>query len=196
MNKLKLTEEKIKEIDQSELEEYFFTACKKNDLETVKYLLLSPELKKYNKNVKINTQESRGLVTACYGNAINVVKYLLTSPDLAEKANINADEADAIRMCCWNGHVELLDYLLTSPELSTKANIYINNTSVFQVAVNRGKMKVVEYLIFDYQIEFNADIQNFVKKEPQIQSMFEKRDVYNRLNEQLENKSEKRKMKI
>lgn len=138
---------------QSIMNEGFMISCYPGHLETIKYLLTSPEVK-----VKpdIHYEKDVALAIACGYNYIEIVKYLLTSSDLKEHANLHADNNRAFVWACEFGHVEIIDYLLHSKDLKIHANMNdISETKqlAFLAACSEGKLDVLKYLKSQPQLD-------------------------------------------
>jgi hypothetical protein len=80
--------EKLIQADQNALDHYFTEACSRGDLNVVKFLLASPELKNH---ANIHTSNDLGIYFACKIKDKELVNYLLSSEDIKE--NITAEIA-------------------------------------------------------------------------------------------------------
>ena len=156
--------------------------------------MTSPDLKEH---ADINAQDDWGFSWACrYGN-LEVVKYLLTSDELKEHANIHADNDYGFRGACENGHLEIVKYLLTSPELKEHADIHVRNDEGFKNACEQGHLEVIKCLIIDMNIDKTKHIEKYLNKKTdnktvqQAIELFNTKDLYQKLNENIKDNKEK-----
>ena len=77
--------QKYKKLNQEELNEEFIDACKNDDLDIVKYLLISPELKKH---ANIHAENNNGFICACYQGHLEVVKCLIIDMNIDKTKHI------------------------------------------------------------------------------------------------------------
>ena len=75
--------EKYKKLNQEELNEQFIDACKNDDLEVIKFLLTSPELKEH---ADIHAKSDSGFIWACKNGYLEVIKCLIIDMNI-EKTN-------------------------------------------------------------------------------------------------------------
>ena len=181
------TEFKNNSKKQSNIE--FLRAVRNNNLERVKYLLTSSDIKE---KADVHTQNDEALIGACANGDLEIVKYLLTSPELSEHADIHASDDMALICACSGQKLEVVKYLLTSSELKEHANVHANGDSPFFKSWfddDKKKREVFNYLIFDYQIEKTKEIDSsltvFKMQEGKI--LFQKRELKNKLNNNLNN---------
>ena len=158
-----------------EIDTEFINACKKGNLEVVKYLLTSTELKD---NADIHVDNDYGFRFACYYGKLEVVRYLLTSTDLKEHADIHANNDLGFTNACYNGYLEIIKYLLTSPELKDHADIHANNDEGFRYACVNEKLEIVKYFIFNYKIDKNENIQEYLENDLKEENI----NLYNKIN--------------
>lgn len=150
--------EKFKELSQENLNEALKSACRKNDLNEIKYLLTSSELKN---NADIHHDDSAVFRIACvYGN-IGLIKYLLTDKELKENINIHVDDGIGLRLAVSYGELKVVKYLLTSPELKEHASIHSNsnnNNNPLQIACISGYLDIVKYLLSSPELKEHANV--------------------------------------
>ena len=77
--------EKYKKLNQEELNEQFIDACKNDDLEVIKFLLTSPELKEH---VDIHAKDNDGFRSACDQGRLEVVQYLIIDMNIDKTTHI------------------------------------------------------------------------------------------------------------
>ena len=191
--------EKYKKLNQKELNEQFIDACKNDDLEVIKFLLTSPKLKEH---ADIHASNDEGFRSACAQGHLEVVKYLLTSPELKEHADIHAKDDEGFIWACKNGHLELVKYLLTSAELKEHADVHADNDEGFRWACSDGQLEIVKFLILDMSIEKTKYIKHYLKENQDNKcvkeaiELFKIREFNQKLNNDLEHKERKNKLKI
>jgi ankyrin repeat protein len=142
--------EKYKDLKEDELNSEFLDACSSGNLEVVKYVLTSSELKYH---ADINCESGLSLYNACEAGHLEIVKFLLTGKNLSQKydmgfdSNMDEDERDApFRVACSNGHFPIIKYLLTSPELEQHYPLENKNDSAISDASYAGRIDVIKYL--------------------------------------------------
>lgn len=148
-------------------------SCKLGDLDEVKYLLISSELKE---NANINFEDplssyrsSNPLSNACSQGRLDIIKYLLFSKELKENIDIQkfADSA--------------LD-------------------SALDAAIDYDHLDTLKYLIFELKIEKTPYVKNFIENASSdefsyIDNLFKIRDLNDKLNSDMNiNISEKNKV--
>jgi ankyrin repeat protein len=150
--------DKYKDMPLETLEYEVLQACEIGDLEAVKYLLTSNELRI---NPSPQCSSNTGLHNACENGYLEIVKYLLTSPDLKEHADIHSSDNWALQGACYYNHFEIIKYLLTSPDLKEHANIYATDCQVFKDAcinADEGDYSIVDYLLQSPDLDNHIDI--------------------------------------
>lgn len=174
----------IKKMSQYELDANLIHYCKNGDLDVVRYLLISPELKEH---ADIHNKDDWVLYYACNYGYLDIVKYLLTSSELKEHADIKSLAYRSLKVACCKGHIDIIKYLLTSPELKENVNIHVDNDSIFIYICNQYYIEILQYLIFDYNIEKTEDIKNYLDSnlKKDIVHMFEKREWEKKLKKDL-----------
>lgn len=199
-----------KEKDNLSIDRSLNYACEQGHLDVVQYLLGSPDLKQH---AKINHGISGTFESACKGGNLNIVRYLLTSPDIKKYGNthpeIHSQDDYGFRLACSNGHLDLVQYLLTSPELLEHGYTYADPHSELDTGIlwacqsnmspsDRIKhLNVVQYLIFEAQIEKTAAICEYIECKSdeghaqQLEKLFQQRDFYNNLHQNLSSKDKK-----
>lgn len=101
--------ELFKDYSQGDLDDDFVWACLHGEVEKVKYLLTSPELKIH---ANIHTESDNGIIVAFKQDNLEMIKYLLSSPDLKEHANIHANNEQPFRLAAHTDKVEIVQYLI------------------------------------------------------------------------------------
>jgi hypothetical protein len=193
MNKLY---ERYKDCDQLELNNELLRANLSGRLDIIEYVTSSPELSVH---ANIHFDDEIVLRRACaYGN-LHIVKYLLTSPLLKLHADIDAYYGESLLNACEQGNFDVADYLLKSPELNKHANVHIDNDTIFKSLCEIEKSDGLKYLILDYGLDKTDKIEEFLNINADklvgaklAKEMFEKRDLANLLDKELEpNKNSK-----
>ena len=192
--------EKYKKLNQEELNKRFIAACQNDDLGIVQYLLTSAELKEH---ANIHANNDLGFRWACQKGHLEIVKYLLTSAELKEHADIHAQDDLGFINACFYGHLEVVKYLLTSPDLKEHADIHAENDWGFIWACYEGRLEVVKCLIIDMNIEKTIHIEKYLNENKdkkyvqQAIELFNKRELHQKLNENIKDNKEKvKKVKI
>jgi ankyrin repeat protein len=151
---------KYKSSTQKQLNSAFCQACSNGNLDEVKYLLTSPELKEH---AEIHYYEDDALAEACWNGHLEIVKYLLTSPDLKEHSNLNDHEnnnCDGLLNACGAGHLEIVKYLLTSSDLQEHALINCKFMPPLGSACEEGYFDIVKYLLTSPNLKEKAELNN------------------------------------
>lgn len=149
---------KYKNFSQEKLNTAFHEACSNGNLDEVKYLLISPEIKEH---ADISYYGDTGLSDACWNGHLEIVKYLLTSPELKEHANLNdhlENDCGALLNACGAGHLEIVKYLLTSPDLKETAIIDWQFMPPLSAACESGHLEIVKYLLTSPEIKEHPTI--------------------------------------
>lgn len=171
---------------EEDIKKALYQACRNGELEQVRFILTSSELK-YKPSV--NEDNHAPLINASvYGN-YEIVKYLLTSPELKE----HGDEHLALSLASQNDALELVKFLFDSPQF--KIDIHNSNDSAFEGALTSEAYDVLNYFIFEKNIEKTTAINELLeecKKEfehkkacKQVETWFEARQVNIDLNKDL-----------
>lgn len=155
------------------------TACNYGELDKVKYLLTSPELKIY---PDINYHHGIPLSYACMNEHMDIIKYILTSSEITNHADIHINNENALYTAANNGSFDLIKYLISSPDLKDYANIHYDKDIAFTILVDNEETDIITYLIFDYKIEKTIDISNYLNDKPtnfkkEINELFNKREL-------------------
>jgi ankyrin repeat protein len=185
-------------LTQDEINIEFVYASEKGNLELVKYLLTSDELKN---KADLHVYEDDGFLRACANGRLEVikyfltstelkeyrethatgfnlscenghleiVKYLLTSSEMKEPVDINTENNSAFKNACYNGYLNIVTYLLTSDELKDHVDIHVENDTGFKYACSGGYLEIVKYFIFDMAIEKTEAIIDFLMEKPNEQ---------------------------
>lgn len=204
-----LSPEEIKVVFTKEHEEYnkkFTTACERGNLQLIRDLLFRSPLKE-----SPLIQKDWGFALACHNNQLPVVKYLLTSSYLKKNGgvtDINGNNSMGLIWACEDGHLQIVKYLISSPHLIKNgvgfANIHAQGDEGFILACEKGHEELVDYLIFDYGITLTSEIASFLNN-PQLPNklvhepilkLFQTRDNYNNLQENLKIKPNQKIFKI
>lgn len=173
--------------EQSNIE--FLRAVRNNNLERIKYLLTSPDIKE---QADIHTGDDEALIGACANGNLEIVRYLLTSPELMERANIHANDDMALICACSAQKLEVVKYLLTSSELIEHANIHANGDGAFLKSWfddDEKNREVCNYLILDYKMAYTKDIEKALTifNIVEVKILFKQRDLKNKLDNDLNN---------
>ena len=156
------TFEQYKNFTLDELENEFLDAAYNGELEKMKYLLTSPELKQL---VDIETCDFNGenaLHFAARGGHLEVIKYLLTSNELSTHLDVDMESTfsgTAFIIACEKGHLDIVKYVLNSEELEDHADINIHDSMALTLACDRENLELLKYLISDPELNENISLQ-------------------------------------
>ena len=87
-------------------------ACGKGQLDVVKYLLSSNELKEQGLPLATMEFNHEGWWWAIEGGHLDVIQYLMTSPDLKKHIDIHKDQDKAFRLACERNQLEIIQYFI------------------------------------------------------------------------------------
>ena len=119
-----------KKYNKEQLNDEFIDACRKGQLDVVKYLLASDELTEH---ADIHASNDEGFVCACRYGHLEIVKYLLTSAELTELVDIHARNDEGFRSACAQGHLEVVKCLII--------DMNIEKTNYIETYLNENKYK-------------------------------------------------------
>lgn len=142
----------LKKLNYSQIKTTYLTACKNNDIDTIKEVLqYMIKHKKEDLFSRLNT----GLIVACMNGHLEQVRYFLTSKELSMHANIGvgASFEEPIVKACEYGRLEIIKYLLFSTELSIHADIQKGNFHAFIAACRKNQIEVIDYLFNETNIK-------------------------------------------
>lgn len=137
-------------------------ACDSGQLEVVKYLLTSPDLKVHSQL----DMDDHALERACANGHLEVVKYLLTSPDLKEWANLNPNSNNAIYEAFKTGYFDVIKFILSDPVKDTLSQEEYERIAewVFDLSWNTPNFTMLEYILSNYssdKINTNEALRQF-----------------------------------
>jgi len=129
--------------NKDSLNALLFGACISGNLDRVRYVLASPELKIH---ANIDADNYKGFFEACERGYLDIVKYMLTSPELKEHADIHAKNDYALVLAINFEYLDMIEYLLFSPELKEHADVNAHNFTPIESACYNGSVNIVQYL--------------------------------------------------
>jgi len=200
--------EKFKNGSQSSYNLHFTKACLEGDLEVVKYLLTSPDLKEH---ADIHTRDDQGFIYACEKRNFELIKYLLTSPELKEHANIHTKDDLALLYATSEGRIDIVKFLTSSPDLKEHIDIHLDPFQPFTTACANEKLDILQYYIFELKIEKTSQMDFYLNDKENhftslgintnfintVREMFNIREVKNELTTELDkNNNNEKKLKI
>lgn len=142
-------------MNKPSLNQTYLHACEKGDLELIKFILTSKDLKKHANPYIFN---DGCLSIACKENYIEIVKYFLTTNDLERILNIHTDNEKPLQTACYKGNYEIAKYLLTSQELKEHANITNNNDEILIATCKGANVDLLDYLLTSSDLTNNLTI--------------------------------------
>jgi ankyrin repeat protein len=176
--------EESKNYDQVEIDVAFQSACLNGDVEKVKYLLTSPQLKFH---PDIHMDKEFGLRAACMNGHLNVIKFLTTSPELKEHSDITYDNETPLSVASLNNHLNIVKFFLESPILK-KYSKKINEQIAFVAACEKNNLDIVKYFIYERDIKpptNNILTRSRIHSIKEIDKMFEQRALKKSLEKDL-----------
>lgn len=147
-------------LSQEDLNKKFLSTCvgenidKTDDLDKIKYLLTSPDLKKH---ADINAGNNLGLKWACSNGNLDIVKYLINFPSTPEN-NIHLNNNKALKAACSGGNIDVVRYLLTTPHLKKYIDIHDDKDAALRCVCYNGHLEIVKYLLTSPELEEHANI--------------------------------------
>lgn len=112
------------------------------------------------------------LNSACVMNDLVTVREILKNTNFKTYNNLEFCMNNAIWHACKGGSLDVVKYLLTSPNLNCHSNIYSYESRSFRDAIMSGSNHIIEYLIFDYDIQKNSEIDEYLKINPELNELF------------------------
>jgi ankyrin repeat protein len=141
-----------------EINNEFIQACAFGDLNKVKYLLTSSDLKE---KANIHYKDDDGLTNACENGHLNIVQYLLTSSELKEHIDLHSYSDLAFVIACEKGNLKLVKYLLTSLDLKTHSDIHNYSNYALREICKYGYLELLDYLTTSKEIEERFEKQDW-----------------------------------
>lgn len=131
-DKEKINKERLNTLKQSKLDQHLIEACFVADLESVKYLLTSPELERH---ASIKGWDEEAFIVACRTNNIELVDYMLRSPELKEHANVHTWRDTVFIEACDRKDIELLNYFIFDFKIdkTEKIDEYLKKNELFGI---------------------------------------------------------------
>jgi ankyrin repeat protein len=131
----------------------FNDACKKNDMESIRYLTKLEHFRDL-----VHPYLGDGFISAVILNHLEVVKYLLTEPGLTVNVPIGFQNNDALNFACQKGNIDMVRYLLTSPDLKKNADINGRADEALCRALRFNNVEVLDYLLTSPELTKHSDI--------------------------------------
>jgi hypothetical protein len=159
---------------QENLNKELLRAINSNDLDYMKYLLTSPELKVH---ADPTYNDNRCFEIACGSGRLEVVKYLINTPEVKFKISRKALITQGIHFSVCHNRVEILDYFRNEARVKTKLidqELRKENFTILERACSFGFLEIVEYIFKNPKVEGNV----FNNSEENINRLFEE-CIYN-----------------
>lgn len=197
MNNNKLFE-KYGELSLQELSQELYESASQGNLEELKYILTSPELKLH---PAIHFAEDSALVVASSNGHIPILEYILNIPYYREQALTNHSLLKAFL----HNQLETAKFLLDSDTIPFKADIHAKEDYIFRELLMAKNKEILSYLIFDREISKTQYIEEYLTRDSynlndfisEIKVLFELRELNKGLNQDLhENSESKKKLKL
>ena len=142
-------------LNQAELNDELFIAATNNDLETVKYLLISPELKLH---ADINFDYDLVFKKACEYGYVNIVKFILETPGLNREQGLSRSFKDAAQMAYQNGHLNLLKYLIDDFFSEYELDHSRLARQIMDASCSDGNLEQIKYVLSNPKLNQHIDI--------------------------------------
>lgn len=143
--------ERIKHLNDFEIQQAFYEACSKNSIDDLNYLITS----EYGKKIDISKQEYLGFRSACLFGSLDVVRYLLTNPKINPPIDIHIKNDSAFKGAAQMGRIEIIEYLII------EANI--KKTDHIKKYLSKNPNKMIENIFhtreLNKQLSFNFEEQ-------------------------------------
>lgn len=164
--------EEYKDLSKENINTFFVSACFNGDINRVKYLLNSSELR-FNANP--HYQDDAGFRMALNHDYIDIVKYLTNSNEIKKPVDLKIYAIEVIRLacnnldyewvdelipftlvhnkksvwslvhdCCQTGNLNMVRYLLESPKWGNQVNI---DNGIFNSACRGNNIELIDYLL-------------------------------------------------
>ena len=159
------------------------------------------------KNLSLYITIDLGLKAACQNGHLDTLKYFMTNPNfdidaLEEKyklPNKPTIKYSSFLSACAGGQIDVMKFLLTSPELTERVDINrINN--YFRISMPIDSIEVMQYFIFDLKLSKKDPLIQGLKIDEKISKevdlLFEKQELFNKLSSSEMNGNTKRRPKI
>lgn len=143
----------FKDLNIKELNLSYWSACKNNEIDKVKYLLTSPQLKKH---ANINYDSKYLIDYICSFGSVNLLEYLTSSKDLEEHIKITQDISTLVRSAIRQDSFPIVQYLLSLPKL--KPNTDLDIDEIFIDACGKGNLNIIKYLLTSPELIQHANI--------------------------------------
>jgi hypothetical protein len=152
---------KYRKKSKSSMNYELLSACRKGELEEVKYILTNPELKVHaDINFEDKVTMENALSEACESGNLDIVDYLLFSKELKENINIEKSIDSAFYEAFRNGHVHILKYLIFQAKI--KKTEYIKKI----IANPTPKYMSDDMDSFFRMLELNENLNNELAHNP------------------------------
>lgn len=136
---------KFKDLDQKDLDKEFVEACKYGNLEIVKYLLTSPELKKH---ANLYASDDSGFKNACHNGHLDIIEYIITSDELKDYPNSRFKNKFTFSDSYVGAIGDFDTFKLLNELLRLSGeDACILNEVVIKYAAQRGHSEVVKYML-------------------------------------------------
>lgn len=159
--------------------------CKNGNIDIIKYFLNEPKIKDRNQLYKFTLDAA-----ACCGR-LDIVQYILENFIKNPAIQMTLINGKMLNSACDYGNLHIIRYFFDTPELSNNAHRDIQKEDLFQIAHRNDDMEIIQYLIMDLNLKKNKVIKSSLKSKPspEIEKMFESRDLNQSLKQELDNSS-------
>lgn len=127
-----LTKAPYRTMHLDDVNHHFSSACIKGDLELVRFLLTSNELKN---NADIHYMSDISFYWACGHGHLAIVKYLLHSPELRENVDMNCDNNNPFKNACLSKENNIIDYFIFDLNITRTDDIddYLKENNLYYI---------------------------------------------------------------
>jgi hypothetical protein len=162
-----MTQYAISDLSQENLNKELYKAAQNGDLDYIKYLLTSTELKLH---ADPNLNGNYCFKLACRSGHLDTVKYLFSDENTKLKLSTDRLIIDGTLEAADNNQIEILDYFRNQAKINnhyTEARFINDNLVILERACAFGFLETVDYILQ------NPKVENYVLDEKTIFNLFE-----------------------
>ena len=118
-----------------------YSACKKGNLKTVKYLIkelkINPEIK--------NSKGDTPLDLACLAGHLEIVTYIMKKCSRMKKCKRQYPDSNSFFCACSGGHLKIVKYFIETYNIDPRSKVF-DKRSALDLAIINNKKNIVKYL--------------------------------------------------